>query len=262
MSDTNYYDPAVVGLSGGGAVTIWGERTGSADGLIEARLIDALGQPFGSSFVVSGGEKIYSYEPEIVALEGGGFFALWTTPGEYTTDFQGQPVEIDPAFVGLRVYGPQGVGQSIVWRVQDENNAPENSRWPMEFAAPEGAQMADGSVAAAWLRTDNATGQTTLQFRHLAIDDDAAALGGTKTLNLGAGLEVDSRVQEFSLAPLSGGGFAVVFEGADGSGAGRQRLLPAPLRRRRAGARARHAAHGRDGRGVRQQPLRLRRCSR
>ncbi len=75
------YDPSITGLSGGGFVVIWTDRSGTlgdASGRsIKAQMFDASGARFGGEFLVNTQTASNQDDPSITGLPGGGFVVTW-----------------------------------------------------------------------------------------------------------------------------------------------------------------------------------------
>ncbi|MBA5776304.1 cadherin-like domain-containing protein [Stappia sp. F7233] len=79
----NELDPAVTGLSDGGYVVTWRSllQDGSGDG-VYGQVFDADGTPVGAEFRVNDSTASNQFDPQVAALDDGGFVVTWTSLGQ------------------------------------------------------------------------------------------------------------------------------------------------------------------------------------
>jgi Ca2+-binding RTX toxin-like protein len=146
---------------------------------------------FGSEISVSQQQPGIQASPVITALAGGGFIAVWSGSNAANPN------------VMARIYGADGTATGAEFRV-NENPIGLNT-------APAVTTLADGSVAVAWICTQNGAAEVKgriLSDQGLPVGQDFVASGGTGGVQGAIGL-----------SPLSGGGFAAVWSaGPEGAG--------------------------------------------
>ncbi|MCB1994343.1 MAG: hypothetical protein KDG57_00410, partial [Rhodoferax sp.] len=76
---TNYqYEPAIAGLAGGGFVLLWRDDAGDGSSTaVRGQVFNAAGVAQGSAFLANTYTNGGQYQPDVAALQGGGFVATW-----------------------------------------------------------------------------------------------------------------------------------------------------------------------------------------
>jgi Ca2+-binding RTX toxin-like protein len=181
--------PAVVGLANGGFVIAWHEnstalqdRDGSS---VHAKIYNADGVQMSVEFVVNATFRSQQVVPDVVALQDGGFVAVWSdsssAAGAIDFDIVGQRFDAFGARVGSQFTvntGTDGAGSQIV---------------------PHLAALADGRLVVGWhsvatgeIRTQiidprdglvPGTGDADALYGHTVVADEINGLGGADALN-------------------------------------------------------------------------------
>jgi Ca2+-binding RTX toxin-like protein len=181
--------PAVVGLANGGFVIAWHEnstalqdRDGSS---VHAQIYNADGVQMSVEFVVNATFRSQQVVPDVVALQDGGFVAVWSdsssAAGAIDFDIVGQRFDAFGARVGSQFTvntGTDGAGSQIV---------------------PHVAALADGRLVVGWhsvatgeIRTQiidprdglvTGTGDADALYGHTVAADEINGLGGGDALN-------------------------------------------------------------------------------
>ncbi len=199
-------EPAVARLSDGGYVVVW-EDQGGADGNsygVYGQRFDsndnAVGAQFRANTVTSGAQ----YEPQIAALNGGGWVVTWRSDGQ----------DGSSAGVYAQRYAADGSTAGAEFLV---NTSTDQGQYQPSITA-----TADGGFVIAWY-DDYYTNATFTEYSDVFFQryDSAGVAVGVETRANPEGLGTTSQ-SDPSLAGLTGGGFVVIWtdNSADGNGQG------------------------------------------
>jgi len=191
----NQTAPRLTLLASGGMVLTWEER-GATDWDVRAQLFDAAGAKLGGTFLVNTVTAADQRSPSVTAF-GDGFLVAWS-------DSSGQGA--DPYGTGIKVQIFDAAGN----RIGDEYVV--NSHKAGSQGVPVVAELADGSIAATWVSSDNPWPGPYIGLRAKVLDyvtvteiigtangepmngsdgpDDISGLGGDDTIGGGLGADV------------------------------------------------------------------------
>ncbi|WP_297733092.1 hypothetical protein [uncultured Maricaulis sp.] len=197
-------NPSVAVLAGGGFVIVWDDQSGTAPDTsgkaVRAQLYDAAGATVGAEFVVNTFTTGSQYEPDVAALENGGFVISWTDGSGAGTDVSGTAIR-------ARLYNSVGVAAGVEFQVNTTTSSFQSQ--------PEVAALPGSDFVVTWSDNSQAAPDTDLQsVRAQRFDASGAALGGEFTVNT---TTADQQWRQ-SVAALDGGGFVVTW--ADSSATG------------------------------------------
>lgn len=188
--------PRATGTSDGGFVIVWTSPDADSFGVFAQRY-DAAGDAVGGKFRLNADEASTQFQPNIVALPGGGFLAVWTSTE-----------------AGL-------AGNEIRARMFDADGDPVGAEFGVN-TTPDGGQyepvvtvLSDGGFVIAWTADGQVNGLDVFARR---FDADGDPVGGEFQVNS----TTDSFEDRPKIAALSSGGFVVVWQanGQDGDGQG------------------------------------------
>ncbi|WP_425404062.1 Ig-like domain-containing protein [Hwanghaeella sp.] len=177
---------------------------GSSNGVF-ARIFDAVGVPIGNDFLVNTNTSSDQQEPSVVGLNGGGFVVVWSDQSSLDGSGTG---------VFAQLYQNDGTPVGLEFRVNDFTSGTQSE--------PDVAALADGGFQVTWTDNNGLDGSSTavITQRYTATGE---RVDGQQIVN-----QVSSSSQlDSSVAALSTGGFAAVYEnnasgaaGGDGSSTG------------------------------------------
>ncbi|RUQ63973.1 calcium-binding protein [Azospirillum doebereinerae] len=195
--------PAVAGLPNGGYVVVWGTNVapGTEGTDIAGRVYDASGTPVGpafqvNSFLAPGSAVANDSDPNVAALEGGGFVVTWNS-----TNHDGS---------GSGVYGQRfdaaGTPIGSEFQLSTYTTGDQTDAWV--------SALAGGGFVAAWTSSgQDGSGKGVYAQR---FSQDGVKVGGEFRLSdVTAGDQVRPRV-----AARPDGGFVVAYESPDASSSG------------------------------------------
>ncbi|MFC5303031.1 filamentous hemagglutinin N-terminal domain-containing protein [Azospira restricta] len=203
------YYPSVAFLDDGGFIAVWMEQNAPAGTIwnvdystIYARRFNAAGQPVGLPFQVSAVSN-YQYDPKVIGLDGGGFFVVWAYK------------EARPA-AGTLGWEPH-LGK--LWgRAFDASGAPLGSEFRIsndygESDAARIVQLAGGNFIVTWNNeTSNYPQPYVVGRRGQLFGATGTPLGGAFNLQPGATAAGTMNPSLSYIVPVSGGGFAEVYQ--------------------------------------------------
>ena len=197
--------PAIAGLTGGGFVIAWQDRSmtgGDLDGdAIRAQRYDASGGPQGAEFLVNTTTTSHQVSPTVAGLAGGGFVIAWQDQSKTA----GTSANDD---VRAQLYDAAGTAHGTEFVV--------NTTMTGDQRAPSAARLAGGDFVIAWQdRSNTGTDTSGLAVRAQRFNA-AGAMQGAEFL---ANTTVAGNQSFPRVAALSGGGFVIAWD--DGSGTGR-----------------------------------------
>ncbi|MFD1627601.1 beta strand repeat-containing protein [Azospirillum griseum] len=192
----------------GGYVVTWvsAGQAGSGDG-VYAQRYDSGGKPIGSEFRVNTTTTGDQGDATVVAYDGGQFAIFWASHTQ-----AGQTSPVDASVRGQR-YAADGTPVGSEFQV---NGASTSDRNP-----PGAVRLADGSTVVVWLQHDSSWAHTWVYGQR--YDAAGNAVGGeflVNSVNSANSGYVASGYQPASVTALENGGFAVVWNAADGDGTG------------------------------------------
>src|SRR6188474_2476803 len=89
-------EPKIVGLQGGGYVVVWTDAAGEdgtgANSAVRGQVYDALGQRVGTEFLVNTTTPGNQKDPDVAALDSGGFLVTWTDTSATGGDTSGTAI--------------------------------------------------------------------------------------------------------------------------------------------------------------------------
>lgn len=245
-TDGEQQAPSVIGLAGGGYIVAWSSP--DLDGPSEdvyGQLYSANGTAVGTEFLINSFTPGFQGEPELVALDDGGFVATWTGyDGEGVgSDIQGQRFSADGTAVGAAfqintqsqsiqgaasVASIEGGGFVVTWSAMD-SDAPATWVYAQQFdtnGAPVGNEIlvATSSETGVYEFYSDVTGlddggYVISWFFSGTETDDAAILGQRYDASGNpVGVEFDIRVGNLidfyppSIVTVADGGIVVTWE--------------------------------------------------
>lgn len=200
----NQLNPAVAVLPHGGFVVVWQDfsRTGMDDSLacIKGRLFASDGAPLGREFLVNTHTNDNQLRPAVAALAGGEFVVVWN-------DFSGMLGDLYLGSIKAKVFGPDG-------EVMRDELLVNTSKWNNQNL-PSVSGLERGGFVVAWTDASGSLGDhssTSIKarlFDDLAYPATGEFLVNSETLN--------TQIRP-SIAPLTDGGFAIVWVDYSGRG--------------------------------------------
>ena len=185
----------IVTLAGGGFVIIWEDKSSDlAD--IRAQIFAADGTPAGGEFVVNATTVLQQWNPQIAALEGGGFVVTW-----HDSSFSGG----DTSSPGVRAQVFAADGTPVGGELQ-VNTTTTGGQGTQQITALEG-----GGFVITWEDWSQTGGDTSDRaIRAQVFAADGAPIGGELLVNT-----TTSGTQAYpEVTALAGGGFAITWSDA------------------------------------------------
>jgi len=189
------FNPNIAPLAGGGFVIVWEDQS-SDFGDIRGQIYAADGTPAGAEFVVNATTVLQQWNPQITALEGGGFVVTWQD-----SSFTGG----DTSSPGVRaqVFAADGTPVGGELQVNTTTSGGQNTQ---QITALEG-----GGFVITWMDTSQTGGDTS----NNAVRAQVFAADGTP---IGEEFLVNTTTSGFQGNPevtaLPGGGFAITWTDA------------------------------------------------
>ncbi|SPJ27877.1 Bifunctional hemolysin/adenylate cyclase [Falsiruegeria mediterranea M17] len=196
-------DPVVAQLSDGSLIVVWksDEQDGSGETIV-ARHVSAQGVPIGNEFIVNQTTQGDQTQPQVIALNDGGFVVAWVNVSdnptvvarEYNSNIEAVSGEVQlsestadydvkPSLVAL----PDG-GISVIWQSVDRDNPLSNSALHVRVSLPD-LNATDG---------DDVITDGSALSRILALDgnDWITPGAGSDTIDGGAGFDMVSFIDQ------------------------------------------------------------------
>lgn len=194
------FNPNIAPLAGGGFVIIW-EDASSGPMDIRGQIFAADGTPAGGEFVVNATTVLTQWNPQVAALEGGGFVVTWHDDNSFTGG------DISPPGVRAQVFAADGTPVGGEFQVNTTTSGGQGSQ---QITALEG-----GGFVITWEDWSGTGGDTSGR----AIRAQVFAADGTP---VGEEFLVNTTTPGHQWNPevtaLPGGGFAITW--TDGSTTG------------------------------------------
>ena len=201
FTNSYQYDPSVAALKGGGFVVTWVSNApqqgdNSLSG-IKARIFNADGTEAVSEFLVTEFTNDYQYNPNITALEGGGFVVTWSSYDPQQGDTSGHGIK-------ARIFNADGTEAVSEFLVNELTNDDQSKS---RITALEG-----GGFVVTWTSSDPQQGDTSgygIKARIFNAD-------GTEAVSEFLINELTNDDQSKSrITALEGGGFVVTWTSSD-----------------------------------------------
>ena len=193
----NHYSSAVTALTDGRYVVTWTDTDTLGKTEVKARIFDAGGSPAGNEFIVNTRLPDDQDEPDIAALKGGRFVAVWVDNFEGNNEIRAQLFNATGAKSGLEiVVNTTGAGFQV---------------------DPAITSLADGRFVVTWTDNSNTGGDTSgfSAIRGQLFDADGSPSGAEFLVNT-----TTTNIQyQPSITSLADGRFVISWSDFSGTGA-------------------------------------------
>jgi len=200
-------DPEITALAGGGFVVTWtdfsqGVSGATGDEAVKAQIFAADGTKVGSELLVNTATANIQYNPEITALENGGFVVTWI---DQSHGVGGAGGDVSADAVKAQIFAADGTQVGTEIRV---NTAIASSQ-----SFPEITALKNGGFVVTWTDYSQGVGGATGDTSGGAVKAQVFAAGGTKAgteILVNAATVGDQFFPE--ITALENGGFVVTWE--------------------------------------------------